>query len=66
MNCEGYNREAHEAERLHAKGLCSSCYQKKWRAEHKQVVVKYQKDYRAGPEYQELNRLYVKKYREED
>lgn len=64
MKCEGYSTNAHKVNRLHAKNLCDSCYLKKWRAEHKEEVIKYQKEYRADPGYKDFNRLYVASYRE--
>ena len=63
MKCKGYNRDVHETLQIHAKGLCPTCYQKQWRHEHREQIIKYQKEYRAGKEYREMNRIYAEKYR---
>lgn len=63
MKCDGYNRDFHEVDCLHARGLCNSCYHKKWREENKEAIIKYQKEYRSDPSYDELNRLYTQEYR---
>lgn len=63
MICQGYQREPHEVEALHAKGLCSSCYHRKYRHDHLVELQAYQEEYRADQGYRDFNRLYMRAYR---
>ena len=60
--CKGYKRAAHEAKE-YCKNLCQSCYQHKYRDEHKAHIAKLQAEYRQGEIWKEQNRNYVNKCR---
>jgi hypothetical protein len=62
--CQGYKGEPHYAKKLHAKGLCLSCYMHKYREEHAAELRAYQEVYRTGEAYKEMNRQYAAKHRE--
>jgi hypothetical protein len=64
MQCEGYNRAAHEVPSLYGRGpLCESCYMRKYRAEHVIELQKYQREYRADSAYGKAARIYMREYR---
>jgi hypothetical protein len=46
MQCKGYGKQTpHEAEQIHARGMCEKCYHRWYFEQNKTAIVKYQKSY---------------------